>query len=42
MNEVALGWAWQGEKKRADIQKSIMEVSKSLDMRMNKAYSRHV
>lgn len=42
MNKVALGWAWQGEKKRADIQNSIMEMSKSLDMRMNKAYSRHV
>lgn len=41
MNGVVLGWVWE-HNKRADIQKSIVEMSKKLDMRMNKAYSRHV
>lgn len=32
---------WQRRRKRADIQKSIMEKSQGLRMRMNKAYSKH-
>lgn len=41
MARVALGWVRE-EGKRADIKKSIMEMRKGLEMKMSKAYSRHV